>query len=228
MVKLDAMENPYALPPTLRRGDRPRWSRALSLNRYPVPTARGCGALIARGDAGPRRLDVLLGNGSDEMHPDASPRPSRAPGAVVLAPEPSFVMFSMDAAPVSRMRYVGVPLRADFTLDVGAFLEAMRKEQARAGLHRLSRTIRPAILFGGRHRAHRARGAGPGGASTRPTTPSRGATFMPRLAEFPNLLVMRTVSKLGLAGLRLGLRRRPARVDRRSSTRCARPTTSTC
>jgi histidinol-phosphate aminotransferase len=31
-----------------------------------------------------------------------------------------------------------------------------------------------------------------------------GASFLPRLAEFPNLLVLRTVSKIGMAGLRLG------------------------
>ena len=31
-----------------------------------------------------------------------------------------------------------------------------------------------------------------------------GASFLPRLPEFPNLVIVRTVSKIGMAGLRLG------------------------
>jgi len=35
-------------------------------------------------------------------------------------------------------------------------------------------------------------------------TPFAGKSYMSRLAEFPNMIVMRTLSKLGLAALRLG------------------------
>ncbi len=47
-------------------------------------------------------------------------------------------------------------------------------------------------------------------------------SFLPRLAEFPNLVVMRTVSKLGLAGIRLGyLVGRPEWIDEFNKVRQA-------
>jgi histidinol-phosphate aminotransferase len=200
LVKLDAMENPYGLPAALQREIAEAVSR-VAINRYPDPTAP---ALVRRlrdtmGIA--PEFDVLLGNGSDEIIHIVIQAVAR-PGAVVLAPRPSFVMFS-GYATLAGVPYVGVLLRPDFSLDAEAFLDAMKRH-------------RPAVVF-------IAYPNNPSGnlfdekALERIIAEAPGLvvideayhafarkTFMTRLAEFPNLVVMRTLSKLGLAGIRLG------------------------
>jgi histidinol-phosphate aminotransferase len=200
MVKLDAMENPYPLPEKLRRELADTLSR-VDLNRYPDPTGEKLRALIARRMKVPAGMSVMLGNGSDELLQIVAMALAR-PGATILYPAPTFVMYSMYAA-FTGMKAVAVPLREDFTFDAGAFIARMKAE-------------RPAIVF-----------------LAYPNNPTgtlypeqdvlevikacpglvvvdeayhvfAGRTFMDRLREFPNLVVMRTVSKLGLAGIRLG------------------------
>jgi len=122
MVKLDAMESPYRLPPALAAEIGDVVSR-VSMNRYPVPSATELRALIREVMQVPAGCDVLLGNGSDECIQYITAALARE-GAVVMAPAPSFVMFSMQAL-FFRLRFVGVPLREDFALDTGAFLAAM-------------------------------------------------------------------------------------------------------
>src|SRR5437879_10689108 len=131
MVKLDAMENPYRLPEPLRREIGEIVANA-EINRYPDPTAP---ALMRRlrdvMGIGPE-YDVLLGNGSDEIIHIIMQCVAR-PGAVVLAPRPCFFMFSQYAQ-FAGLRYVGVLLNPDFTLDTGAFLRALAEH-------------RPAVVF---------------------------------------------------------------------------------
>jgi histidinol-phosphate aminotransferase len=201
MVKLDAMENPYALPDTLR-AEVAAAAAAAALNRYPDPGAARLKARLKTAMGVPAGADVLLGNGSDELIQMLALACAR-PGAVILGVEPSFVMFRL-IAQWTGTRYVGVPLRADFGLDLPALEAALEREQ-------------PALVF-------LACPNNPTGnlfdAAAVATVVERapglvvvdeayhafaGQTFMPRLAGFSNLLVMRTVSKLGLAGLRLGL-----------------------
>ncbi|MBM3384455.1 MAG: aminotransferase class I/II-fold pyridoxal phosphate-dependent enzyme, partial [Betaproteobacteria bacterium] len=126
LVKLDLMESPYGLPPELAAEVGQVVSK-LSLNRYPVPTALRLRALIREVMQVPAGCDVLLGNGSDECIQYITASAARE-GAVVMAPAPSFAMFSMHAL-FYRLRFVGVPLREDFSLDTDAFLAAMAKEQ---------------------------------------------------------------------------------------------------
>ncbi len=200
MVKLDVMESPYGLPPELA-AEVGRIVAGLSLNRYPVPTAHRLRALIREVMQVPAGCDVLLGNGSDECIQYITAAVARE-GAVVMAPTPSFAMFSIYPL-FYRVRFVAVPLRADFTLDAEAFLAAMARE-------------RPALVWvafpnnptGNAFPAadiERILRAAPGlVVIDEAYQPFAGATFMPRLAEFENLAVLRTVSKIGMAGLRLG------------------------
>ncbi|HET7764868.1 MAG TPA: histidinol-phosphate transaminase [Burkholderiales bacterium] len=200
LVKLDAMENPYGLPPDLQREIADAVSK-VAINRYPDPIAPALVRRLRDTMGIPRECDVLLGNGSDEIIHIVVQSVAR-PGAVVLAPRPSFVMFSGYAA-LAGLEYVGVLLRPDFALDTGAFIDAMERH-------------RPAVVF-------IAYPNNPSGnlfeeqAVTRIIAAAPGLvvideaynafarkTFLPRLAEFPNLVVMRTLSKLGLAGIRLG------------------------
>gem|GEM_PF-3068246 len=66
MVKLDAMENPYALPDSLRLALGNRLAE-VALNRYPAPTYTALKAKICSKPGVPAGFDVLLSNGSDEL-----------------------------------------------------------------------------------------------------------------------------------------------------------------
>jgi len=200
MVKLDAMENPYRLPETLRRELAARLAEA-QINRYPDPGGRRLCELLARKMQVPAGMELLLGNGSDELIQIITYALAR-PGAVMMVPEPTFVVYKMNAT-LSGMTLVGVPLAADFALERGTFLAELRRH-------------RPALVF----IAYPNNPTGvlyPEADVEAVIRASEGLvvldeayhvfarrSFLPRLAEFPNLVVMRTVSKLGLAGIRLG------------------------
>jgi histidinol-phosphate aminotransferase len=200
LVKLDVMESPYRLPPELAAEIGDAVSR-IALNRYPVPSANELRALIRQVMQVPAGCDVLLGNGSDECIQYITAAVARE-GAVVMAPAPSFAMFSMHAL-FFRLRFVGVALRDDFSLDADAFLAAMAKEQpALVWIAFPNNPTGNAFPVSDIERIIR---AAPGlVVIDEAYQPFAGATFMPRLAEFENMVVMRTVSKIGMAGLRLG------------------------
>lgn len=201
-VKLDAMENPYRLPADLAREMGERLA-AVAVNRYPDPTAKRLHARVRESMGIPDSLDVMLGNGSDELLQIVSLALAK-PGAVVLAPEPSFVMYRMSAI-AAGMRYHGVALRDDFSLDADALLRAIR--DLRPALTWLAYPNNPTGNLFPRAAILRAIEASPGlvvvDEAYYPF--SDGATLLDEVGKHPNLLLVRTVSKLGLAGLRLGV-----------------------
>ena len=216
MVKLDVMESPYRLPPALAAEIGDVVSR-VAMNRYPVPTATELRALIREVMQVPAGCDVLLGNGSDECIQYITAALARE-GAVVMAPAPSFAMFAMHAL-FYRLRFVGVPLREDFALDTEAFLAAMAKEKpSLAWIAFPNNPTGNAFSVADIERIIR---AAPGlVVIDEAYQPFAGASFMPRLAEFENMVVMRTVSKIGMAGLRLGyVCGRPEWIDSFNKTR---------
>jgi histidinol-phosphate aminotransferase len=212
------MENPYPLPAQMRRELAEHLSR-VDLNRYPDPTGRKLRELLARKMQVPAGMELLLGNGSDDLIQIVTFACAR-PGAAMLFPSPTFVMYSMDAA-LAGMKALRYELRGDYTLDRDAFVARVK-------------AVQPALIF-----------------IAWPNNPTgilypeedivavlRAAqglvvldeayhvfarkSFMPRLADFPNLVVMRTVSKLGLAGIRLGyLVGRPEWIDEFNKVRQA-------
>lgn len=200
MVKLDAMENPYALPPELRRRLAERLAE-VDLNRYPDPRSEKLRELIARRMKVPAGMSVVLGNGSDELLQIVTLALAR-PGASMLYPTPTFVMYSVYAA-LTGMRAIGVPLREDFALDAGAFIARMRKE--RPALVFLAYPNNPTgTLYPEADVLEIVKAAEGVVVVDEAYHAFAGRTLMPRLREFPNLVVLRTVSKLGLAGIRLG------------------------
>jgi len=200
MVKLDAMENPYPLPAALRR-ELAQALAAVDLNRYPDPSAPKLRELLARKMAVPAGMELLLGNGSDDLIQVLALALAR-PGAVMMYPAPTFVMYSMDAL-FSGMRAVPVPLAADFSLDAGAFIERMRAEKP--ALVFIAYPNNPTGVLYPEQQIIEVIKACPGLVVVDEAYHVfAGKSFMPRLPEFPNLLVLRTVSKLGLAGIRLG------------------------
>lgn len=201
MVKLDAMENPYSLPPELR-SEIARLAGEAAINRYPDANAASLKDVLRSALPIPDGMDIVLGNGSDEIIQLIALAVAK-PEAVLMSVEPAFVMFRMIAT-FARMKYVGVPLKADFTLDVDAMLDAIVRHE-------------PALIFiaypnnptGNLFDAAailRIIEAAPGLVVVDEAYHAfAGASFMGRLAQYPNLLLMRTLSKLGLAGLRLGM-----------------------
>ncbi len=201
MVKLDAMENPYRLPQTLAEELAERLA-ATPINRYPDPAAHGLKAVLRRAFAIPEGLELLLGNGSDELIQILALALAR-PGAVLLSVEPSFVMYRL-IAEYAGMRYVGVPLRDDFGLDEAAMLAAF--ERHRPALVFLAYPNNPTGNAYDRAVMLRLLQAAPGLVVVDEAYHAftGGLSFLQDVPRHDHLLVMRTVSKLGLAGLRLG------------------------
>jgi histidinol-phosphate aminotransferase len=200
MVKLDAMENPYRLPEDLRAAVGQAVATA-DLNRYPDPRAP---ALVARLRAAmqvPEGSALMLGNGSDEIISVVSQTLAR-PGAVVLGIEPSFVMYRV-SADVAQVRHVGVPLRADFSLDRAAMLAAIAEHSPAVVWIAYPNNPTGNLFDDADIEAILA--AAPGLVVVDEAyNIFAGRSWLPRLPEFPNLMVMRTLSKVGLAGIRLG------------------------
>ena len=199
-VKLDAMENPYSLPEALQR-EIAELIGGAALNRYPDPRAPALRARLRQVMRVPDRYELLLGNGSDEIIHLLVQAVAR-PGAVVMAPSPTFVMYKVYAG-FASLRFVAVPLARDFSLDRDAFLAAVR--EARPALVFLSYPNNPSgNLFDDAAMAAIIEAAPGLVVIDEAYHPFAQQSWMPRLGEFRNLLVLRTVSKLGLAGLRLG------------------------
>ena len=201
MIKLDAMENPYDWPAELRSKLADRLALC-SLNRYPDPYALAIRSPLRRWMQIPESLDLLFGNGSDEI---IALLVSNFIGSdrSVCAPDPSFVMFEVLAKQYS-VPFKALPLDESFDIDLDAWIECFDESP-------------PAIIF-----------------IPQPNNPTGNLFSKDRLKQviecttalvvideaytaftdsdclewanlYPNVLVMRTLSKVGLAGSRFGV-----------------------
>ncbi len=201
-LKLDAMENPYQLSAHLRTELGARLAD-VALNRYPVPTYQALKDRIKATLGVPAGFDVVLGNGSDELIAMISIACAR-PGAKVLAPLPGFVMYAMSAQ-FAGLEFIGVPLQIDMTLDLPAMLIAISEH--RPAITYLAYPNNPTgTLYDADAMLQILHAVRPHGIVVVDEAyhPFAQTTFMTRLPEFDNLVVMRTLSKQGLAGIRLG------------------------
>jgi histidinol-phosphate aminotransferase len=201
LVKLDAMENPYELPPALARQLGERLAQ-VALNRYPPSEPVLFKSRLAAAMGVPSDMSLLLGNGSDELIHLVIQACARQ-GATVLSPWPSFEMYAVSAR-LDGCRFVGVPLRRDFTLDAPALLATLAAE--RPAVTFISWPNNPTgNLFDRGAVEAMIEAAAPGlVVIDEAYLPFAQDTWMPQLTRHANLLVLRTLSKLGLAGIRLG------------------------
>ncbi len=203
MVKLDAMENPFALPPELQHELGERLGR-VAVNRYPVKCVADVVAALSRFIELPAGCKLIAGNGSDELIDILSVAVMK-PGATVLAPLPGFVMYEMSAK-LRGLKFVGVPLTAEFELDEAAMLAAI--EQHRPALTYIAYPNNPtANLFDDAvvDRIVEAVGRQDGlVVFDEAYQPFSSRSRLQRMAEHEHVLVLRTLSKFGLAGVRLG------------------------
>jgi histidinol-phosphate aminotransferase len=203
LLKLDAMENPFRLPEELQRALGERLGR-VAINRYPTGCVGDVIAALSRHVALPDGCRMMLGNGSDELI-SLLAMACDVPGATILAPLPGFVMYEMSAR-LQGLGFVGVPLTADFELDEAAMLEAI--ERHRPALTYIAYPNNPtANLFDEAvvERIVAAVGRQDGFVVLDEAyQPFSSRTWMVRLPDHPHVLVMRTLSKFGLAGVRMG------------------------
>jgi histidinol-phosphate aminotransferase len=202
LIKLDAMENPYPWPAQLKEEWVDRL-RAVDVNRYPDPKDARLNARLRDVLGVPSSADLLLGNGSDELI-QLLILAVGGPGSVVFAPDPSFAMYALVSRATGR-RFESVALEeSDFSLRLDGTLEAIREHQP--ALTFIAYPNNPTgNLFDAEH-VEAILEATPGVVVVDEAyAPFAQTSFFPQLAERTNLLVLRTVSKLGLAGLRLGV-----------------------
>ena len=202
-TKLDAMENPFTLSNALQRELGDRLGR-LALNRYPAGRVDDLRDALAAHAGLPAGCALTLGNGSDELITMLS-MACDLPGAVMMAPLPGFVMYAVSAA-LQGLRFVGVPLTADFELDDAAMLAAIAAQ--RPSLLYLATPNNPtanlwddAVIERCIEAMARINGLV---VMDEAYQPFAARDSMARLARHPHVLVMRTLSKFGLAGVRIG------------------------
>ena len=209
LVKLDAMENPYRLPEALQR-ELGRRLGAVAINRYPTRCVGDVIAALTKYVDLPAGCKLMLGNGSDELIALLA-LACDIPGATILAPVPGFVMYEMSAR-LQGLKFVGVPLTATFELDAEAMLAAIVAH--RPSLTYLAYPNNPtANLFdeGAVERIVAAVGAQDGlVVFDEAYQPFSSRSWLPKVGELSHVLVLRTLSKFGLAGVRMGYLAGPA------------------
>lgn len=199
-IKLDAMECPYPLPDAVR-DDIARALRDTALNRYPAADNGELALALRQAFDIPAQSGLLFGNGSDELI-HLIVQSCCQPGDTVLSPWPSFVYFDM-AARFDHARFVGVPLTADLQLDLPAMLRAI--DQHRPKVVFLALPNNPTGGLWPDAAVQAIVDAAPGLVVLDEAYQAfAGHTWMPRLPHLPQAVVLRTVSKIGLAGLRFG------------------------
>lgn len=203
MVKLDAMENPYALPDALKTELGQRLGQ-LAINRYPAARIEFLREQLIDYVQLPVGYDLMLGNGSDELI-SLLAMACDLPGASVLAPVPGFVMYAMSAQ-LQGLAFHGVPLTAAFELDAVAMSQAIEKHQP-ALLYLAYPNNPTANLWDEQVIDHLIKLQGEQGGLVvidEAYQPFASKSYLPKIAQHSHVLLMRTLSKFGLAGVRIG------------------------
>lgn len=197
VAKLDANELPFGLPAELRAGLAEALA-AVALERYPDPAAHRLREAIGR-SVGVAGDHLVFGNGSDELIAMIV----NAFAGPILVPAPTFVYYKL-AAVARGVPIVEVPLDARWQLDEPALLRAIERERPSVVFLALPNNptgtlwrMELALELAARHRDTVI-------VSDEAYVAYSGKSHLAALAAHPNLIVMRTLSKIGMAGLRVG------------------------
>ena len=207
MVKLDAMENPYTLSPDLQAKLGQRLG-AVAINRYPGERINDLKHALAQHVGLPAGHSLMLGNGSDELISLLS-MACHLPGASALAPEPGFVMYALSAQ-FQGLSYIPVSLRDDFELDEAAMSAAIAQHQPAIVYLAYPNNPTANLWDAAVMRRLIAQVSAYGGwvALDEAYQPFSSATWLDEIQRDPaanaQVLLMRTLSKFGLAGVRIG------------------------
>jgi histidinol-phosphate aminotransferase len=200
LVKLDAMENPHRLATALQ-AELGRRLGALALNRYPGERVNDLRAALAKHAGMPDGFEIMLGNGSDELI-SLLAMACDVPGATILAPVPGFVMYGMSAQ-LQGLKFVGVPLTPDFELDGQAMLAAIAEH--RPAITYIAYPNNPTANLWNDAVIEKIVEAAPGlVVFDEAYQPFASRSYLDRITRHSHVLLMRTMSKFGLAGVRIG------------------------
>jgi histidinol-phosphate aminotransferase len=196
-VKLDAMENPFTLPDAMRR-ELSAITRETRINLYPDPSAKDLKKVIASlWKMKPEQM--ILGNGSDELIQAVI----LAFGGPVLVPVPTFAMYEITSRALAQT-IVTVPLDKNFDLDADLLLEKARKSKAKVIF--LACPNNPTgNRFSDKSIRYILDNADAAVVIDEAYYSFSGKTYLPLLKKYPNMIILRTLSKIGFAGLRVGV-----------------------
>ncbi len=196
-IKLDAMENPFSLPPAVR-SEIAAAVKNSPINLYPDPSAKELKKAIASlWRMKPERM--MLGNGSAELIQTII----LAFGGPVLVPAPTFAMYDITARALAQ-KVVSVPLDADFDLDAELIIKKAKASRAKVlflacpnnptgnrfsdkAVRKILDNVNAAIVIDEAYYSF------------------SGKSYLPLLEKYPNMIILRTLSKIGFAGLRVGV-----------------------
>jgi histidinol-phosphate aminotransferase len=199
-IKLDANENPLALPGPLRE----KFAALLAsvpLNRYPEAGSLALTARFAESFSVGKE-QIMIGNGSDDLIQILCLSLAR-PGAEVMIPVPTFAMYRISAINAG-CRIAAVPLDEAFDLDLAAMLQRIRNHPP--ALTFLAWPNNPTGNCFGREKIEAILRESPGIVVVDEAYfHFSGMTFMPLVNRYENLVILRTLSKVGLAAMRIGL-----------------------
>jgi histidinol-phosphate aminotransferase len=196
-IKLDAMENPFPMPAVVRR-EIAKIAGSTPINLYPDPSGKELKKAISR-FWNMKTEQMILGNGSDELIQAII----LAFGGPVLIPVPTFAMYDITSRALGQV-VVTVPLDENFDLDADELLKMARTSKAKViflacpnnptgnrfserAVKKILDTANAAVVIDEAYFSF------------------SGTTFLPQLAKYPNMILLRTLSKIGFAGLRIGV-----------------------
>ncbi|HEX9021214.1 MAG TPA: histidinol-phosphate transaminase [Nitrospirota bacterium] len=195
-VKLDAMESPFPMPDNVRQ-EIAEAVKSAPINRYPDPSAKKLKQAIA-GMWGIEPAQTILGNGSDELIQAVI----LAFGGPVLVPAPTFSMYEITSRALAQ-DVVAVSLTKDFSLDADKMIGKAKQVKARViflaspnnptgnrfsdeAIMKILDKTNAAVVIDEAYFSF------------------SGKTYLRRMKDHPNMIILRTLSKIGLAGLRIG------------------------
>jgi len=196
-IKMDAMENPFPLPPAVR-SEIAAAVKNSPINLYPDPSAKELKKAIASlWKMKPEQM--ILGNGSDELIQAII----LAFGGPVLVPVPTFAMYEITARALAQ-DVVTVPLSEDFELDPDLMIKKAKSSKAKviflacpnnptgnrfsdAAIKRILDKANAAVVIDEAYYSF------------------SGKSYLSLLKSSPNMIILRTLSKIGFAGLRVGI-----------------------
>ena len=201
LIKLDAMENPYSLPEEMTSSWIQRVS-ASTLNRYPDGNASELKSRIRQVLNVPEACELVLGNGSDELIQLIAMLVG-GPNRVLMSPDPSFSMYEVIST-ITQSKFVGVPLHQDYSLDLDRMLSQIEIHQPACIF--IAYPNNPTGNLFDEQQIRQVVEKAPGLVVLDEAYHSFSQTSLMRFTtEYDNVLLLRTFSKSGLAGLRLGM-----------------------
>ncbi|AXE61610.1 histidinol-phosphate transaminase [Candidatus Thioglobus sp. NP1] len=200
MLKLDAMESPFGIPENLQPDFLDCLKRA-QVNRYPDANAEELNTTIRSLMDIPNDLGVLLGNGSDELIQLLAMACNS--GDLIMSFEPSFVMYEM-ISKFTHLNYEGISLNENFEIDLDITVKSITSKKPKLifiaypnnptgnsfdneVIKEIIKSTDALVVLDEAYYAYSEK------------------SFIDEISNFPNLIVLRTISKIGFAGLRLGI-----------------------